>query len=854
MNNDRLKAKTTRFLIGSFIGLAVFSVIVFNLLGIYMEKRSDETISEVGTLYMSGMNEQIAKDFEMIIELRFQQVEGLVSVVGADMTAQKLHEELAYRGQVRDFDYLAFYAADGTFESIYGEDIRPLNPEPFEEALKQKENRVAVGVDALGNEIILFAVEASYQMNNGKKSIALVAALPIEYIGDIFFQDAEDSLLYCHIIRPDGSFVVRNTHVNRLKNANWLQEDEAAEEYYPELSIAMEKGENFSTIIYVNGTRRQIYATMLPCSEWYLITVMPYGALDQAVDGLSAQRMMVTMIACGAILCLLIFIFIRYFALVRLQFKELEDAWQETEAARQEAVQATKAKSEFLSNMSHDIRTPMNAIVGMTAIATTHIDDQEQVRNCLRKITLSSKQLLGLINDVLDMSKIESGKMTLTMDQISLREVIESIVSIVQSQIKAKKQNFEVHIDRIDTENVFCDSVRLNQILLNLLSNAIKFTPENGTIQLSLCEESSPKGESYIRTHIRVKDNGIGMSPDFVEKLYESYSREDNTRVHKTEGAGLGMAITKYIIDAMEGFIEVESELGKGTEFHIVLDFEKAETPEVDMILPAWKTLIVDDDEVLCQTAVESLQSIGVKADWTLSGEEAIKLVLQHHNKRDDYQIVLLDWKLPGMNGIQVAREIRHHMPDEVPILLISAYDWSDFETEAREAGITGFIAKPLFKSTLFYGLRQHMGMIETLDNNLTQDAVLTGRHILLAEDNDLNWEIAQDLLSELGLELDWAENGQICLEMFQQSSEGYYDAILMDIRMPIMTGYEATEAIRALKRSDAANIPIIAMTADAFSEDIQRCLSYGMNDHVAKPIDIKEVANLLKKYISARK
>ena len=241
------------------------------------------------------------------------------------------------------------------------------------------------------------------------------------------------------------------------------------------------------------------------------------------------------------------------------------------------------------------------------------------------------------------------------------------------------------------------------------------------------------------------------MSPDFVEKLYESYSREDNTRVHKTEGAGLGMAITKYIIDAMEGFIEVESELGKGTEFHIVLDFEKAETPEVDMILPAWKTLIVDDDEVLCQTAVESLQSIGVKADWTLSGEEAIKLVLQHHNKRDDYQIVLLDWKLPGMNGIQVAREIRHHMPDEVPILLISAYDWSDFETEAREAGITGFIAKPLFKSTLFYGLRQHMGMIETLDNNLTQDAVLTGRHLLLAEDNDLNWEIAQDLLSELG-------------------------------------------------------------------------------------------------------
>ena len=492
----------------------------------------------------------------------------------------------------------------------------------------------------------------------------------------------------------------------------------------------------------------------------------------------------------------------------------------------------------------------MNAIVGMTAIATAHIDDRKQVQNCLRKITLSSKHLLGLINDVLDLSKIESGKLTLTIEQISLKEVIEGIVSIMQPQVKAKKQNFDIHVENILTENVWCDGVRLNQILLNLLSNATKYTPEGGSIQLSLSEEKSPKGENYVRISIKVKDNGIGMSPDFLKKIYESYSRADGTRVHKTEGAGLGMAITKYIVDAMEGTIDIQSEPDKGTEFFLMFDFEKAAAMEMDLVLPSWNMLVVDDDELLCRTAVDALKSIGIKAEWTLSGEAAIELVNQHHRKRTDYQIILLDWKLPGMNGIQAAKEIRRNLGDDVPILLISAYDWSEFEAEAREAGISGFISKPLFKSTLYHALRQYMDVETEHDRTLNQTIDLSGRRILLAEDNELNWEVARELLSDLGVELDWAEDGQMCLDQFQKSPEGYYDAILMDIRMPHMGGYEATKAIRGLNHPDALSVPIIAMSADTFSDDIQHCFACGMNAHIAKPIDVMELTRLLKRYL----
>ncbi len=845
---NKKKNQTTNFLIGSFILLLLISAGAFLCLGRYMDRTSKEAIDEVGELYMTGMNERIVAHFRTLMDLKLEQAEAVVQVVPPDM--EQVYEELIYRVSVRNFDYLALCSEDGEFQMLAGEQISLIDPNPFYESLRRGESKLAVGRDALGNDVIMLGVSANYPMENGSDSIAMVVAFPIEYISAMLDTEDEDSLMYSHIIRRDGSFIMSSLddrytdYFSSLYTRYGGDAAETIDAFVQALSDTMERNEDYSAILNFGMSRQQLYCTSLPYSEWHLVTVLPFGTLNETVENLDKKRTVATIVVFSTILVALLLIFYKYFKMTCRQLKELEKA-------REEALQATEAKSKFLSNMSHDIRTPMNAIVGMTAIAIAHMDDREQVGNCLKKIALSGKHLLGLINDVLDMSKIESGKMTLASERVSLREVVESIVSIVQTQINRKGQNFNVHISNITSENVYCDSVRLNQVLLNLLSNAVKYTQEGGTIELSLYEEGEipPEGDQYVRTHIKVKDNGMGMTAEFMERIFDSYTRADSKRVQKTEGAGLGMAITKYIVDAMKGTITVESEPGKGTEFHVTLDLEKAEEQEEDMVLPAWRMLVVDDDETLCRTTVDSLQTIGIQAEWTMSGEKALEMVEKHHLAREDYQIILLDWKLPGMDGIWVAKQIRRMIDDDMPIILISAYDWSDFEAEAREAGISGFISKPLFKSTLFHGLKQYMH-VERRQEEEAKDMELSGRHILVAEDNELNWEIVDALLTDAGMELEWAENGQICLEKFQQSESGYYDAILMDVRMPVMNGYEATMAIRALERPDAKEVPIIAMTADAFAEDIKRCLDSGMTAHTSKPVNVEDVLMLLKRYI----
>ena len=846
---SKLKNRTTRFLTVSLILVSILTVFVFSFLAVYMDRRSVDTISEVGKIYMSGMSEQIALHFATTIDLRLSQVEALVETHDPrSAQTDKLVNDLIYSAQARGFSHLVFYSADGDFVMLYGDEVEVTDPVPFLESLNSGEKKVAVGTDSTGSKVVLMGVSASYPMEEGEQCTALVAGLPVDYISDTLSLNTSDGMVYSYIIRRDGSFVIRsgvaaqdNYFEQMYVTFNELGGTDA-DMYVTALKNAIERGEDYSAVLQIGKDRQHIHSTKLAYSEWNLVVMMPYGSLNEEISDLSSQWISLALGSSGLILAVLLLVFVKYFRMTKQQMIELEQA-------RKEAVHANRAKSEFLSNMSHDIRTPMNAIVGMTAIATANLNDIQQVRNCLRKIALSGKHLLGLINDVLDMSKIESGKLTLNMDQISLREVMDSIVSIVQPQIRSKHQQFDVFIHDISAENVCCDSVRLNQVL-NILGNAVKFTPEGGEIHVAMYEEPSDRGPEFIRIHMRIRDTGIGMTPEYKERIFDSFSREDSARVRKTEGSGLGMAITKYIIDAMGGTIEVESEPGKGTEFHVVLDLEQATIQEVDMVLPDWNMLVVDDDKQLCESTVESLRSIGVKADWSLDAEKALEKVEERHRRGDDYQIILLDWKLPGMDGITAAREIRRLYGDDVPILLISAYDWSEIETEARSAGITGFISKPLFKSTLFYGLRQYMGEAAAPLEKEEAEIDLSGRRVLLAEDNELNWEIASELLSERGLELEWAENGQVCLEMFQAQQPGYYDAVLMDLRMPIMTGYQATEAIRGLEREDAKTIPIIAMTADAFAEDVQKCLDYGMNAHVAKPIDVREVARQLLKFM----
>ena len=854
-----MNKKIIRFLWVSFIGLLALCIGVFSAITSFMVRQNNAALNRVVDTYMEGMSTQIQRHFETMVDMRLIQVGGIVqaippeSVTTLDQTTRERFERAAaYRG----FIHLALYSIEGEAEVLYGEDVTVEDKEIFLADMNNGDKLVTLGTTAGGETMLLYGIsvgypnDVGYPMSGGQRCTALVVGLPIDQINNALSLGVDSTLIFTHIIRADGTFVVENADIASDNCYDWIRENgrnyglEDIDDTMAELRQAVEARTEFSMVVSIGGEAGHVYCVPLPNTEWTMVTVMPRGVLDEALATLGNQRVWTALAGCSIIMLAMLAIFLVYFRFSRQQMAELDKT-------KQKAEHANRAKSEFLSNMSHDIRTPMNAIVGMTAIATKNIDKPDQVKDCLRKITLSSRHLLGLINDVLDMSRIESGKLTLDMELISLREVMDGIVSIVQPQISAKKQVFDIFIQDIREERVYCDGVRLNQVLINLLSNALKFTPAGGQIHVTLSQEPSPKGEGYIRTHFLVEDTGIGMSPEFQSRIFESFVREDNKRVHKIEGSGLGMAITKYIVDAMDGTIEVQSELNKGSQFHVTLDLERFEEREEEMLLPAWDILVVDDDERLCISAADALQEIGLRADWTLDGSSAIEMAERRHAEARDYHIVLLDWQMPGMDGIETARRMREKIGEDVPILIISAYDWGSIEAEARAAGVSGFLSKPLFKSTLYYGLSRFKEGAEA-KNEADQEAGAdyTGRRLLVAEDNELNWEIARELLAPYGFELTWAENGRICLEKFQASEPGWYDAVLMDLRMPMMDGYEATRAIRACDRPDA-DIPIIAMTADAFSEDIQRCIQCGMNAHAAKPLDMRELLRTLQGLMS---
>jgi len=842
--------KTKNFLMISFGGLVVLCIVIFLWLGTSMSGKSKDTINEIGRIYMSEMSKQLQQKFNAITALWVSQADGIIKRTPPEdsVYGEELLDELALSARVREFSYLGLYKKTGKKQTIYGEPIEAFEEEEFAETLKDSHKKITSGIDHKGDRILLFVADAAYPMEGGETSDVIVAGISMSYLEDALVLEEDDSMVYSHIIRKNGNFVVRkgdafrNNYFERVKKTITDSDGKSPEEHVKDIKDAIEANEDYSVLVTVEGVHRHIYCAPLTGSEWYLVSVMPYGVLDATILHLSEQRQISILMGCGVIIAASILIFFLYYHMTQQQLRDLEKA-------EQEASRANHAKSEFLSSMSHDIRTPMNGIVGMTAIAMTNINDPVRVQDCLKKISLSSRHLLGLINDVLDMSKIESGKLSLNIDILSLRETMESIVNIVQPQIKERKQHFDIFIQDILTEEVCCDGVRLNQVLINLLSNAIKFTPANGKINVFLTQEESPMGENYVRCHFRVKDNGIGMSEEFQKKIFDTFSRED-MKVQKIEGTGLGMAISKFIVNMMGGTIEVQSKQGVGSEFHITVDLEKATIEETDMVLPPWRLLVVDNNEDLCRSAASALKEVGVSADWVLSGREALEKIEKNHKNHMDYEIILLDWKMPDMNGLETTKEIRRIAGEDLPILIISAYDWSDIEEEACAAGAHGFISKPLFKSNLYMGLSRYVEK-EVKEEPVVEEKLqdFRGIKLLLAEDNELNWEIAEDILTESGFEVDWAENGQICVDKFKESEPGYYKAILMDIRMPVMTGYEAAKAIRALDREDA-DLPILAMTADAFAEDIQRCMECGMNEHIAKPIDVKKLMKLLKMYL----
>ena len=518
---------------------------------------------------------------------------------------------------------------------------------------------------------------------------------------------------------------------------------------------------------------------------------------------------------------------------------------------------ANRAKSTFLSNMSHDIRTPMNAIIGFTTLAVSNIENQEKVRDYLGKILASSNHLLSLINDILDMSRIESGKIHLEETKVNLSDLLHDLKTIISGQIHAKQ--LELYMDAMDVtdEDIYCDKTRLNQVLLNLLSNAIKFTPAGGTVSVRLRQFPSTQ-KDCAQYEIRVKDNGIGMSQEFAQKIFDPFERERTSTVSKIQGTGLGMAISKNIVNMMGGTIEIKTQKNKGTEFIIRLMFRiQSEKHRVEKIteLEGLKALVVDDDFNTCDSVTKMLVKVGMRSEWTLSGKEAVLRAKQSIELGDAFHAYIIDWRLPDMNGIEVTRQIRS-LGDDTPIIILTAYDWSEIEVEAKAAGVTAFCAKPMFMSDLRETLMTALGQKKEQNNDDVlpeADFNFKNKHILLVEDNELNSEIATEILTEYGFIVDTAENGAEALEKVSTSKPGTYDLVLMDVQMPVMNGYEATKCIRKLKDPALANISILAMTANAFDEDRKKALESGMDGFLSKPIVIKELVQALKNKFTDR-
>ena len=659
------------------------------------------------------------------------------------------------------------------------------------------------------------------------KDAILLRVLPISELEQKWiFPQEEYENAELSMIDSDGNYIIKD---HSFKNSNFFEfyrsynsGDTAAQELFEKITSS-----TGSFSMYNSRGEKCIlaYTPIASKAEWVLLSFMPMNELNVNTE----NWMLVGIVSVGL---LILFVFD---LTVMLYFN------QKLHAAAREAAFANQAKTDFLSTMSHDIRTPMNAIIGLTTIAKKNLDDTESVRENLQKITLASNHLLTLINDILDISKVESGKLILSPQTFSIVEAVENLVNISQPMIKEKNIEFHFRISRMEKEYLYADQLRLNQIYINILSNAIKYTEPGGRVSVDLRVEESEK-PGCVRLSYIVSDSGIGMSPEFMANMYQPFSRQTDSRVNRIQGTGLGLAITKKMVDLMGGSIDCQSEQGKGTTFTVILDLPIADRQREDMMLEPMDVLVVDDDEILLETAVDTLESLGVTADRAGSGLEALGMITHRHQTGRDYSVVILDWKMPDIDGVETIRRIRTEVNSSVPILLISAYDWSDIEEKAKDAGANGFVSKPLFRSRLYDKINELLGNEAKSVEPENDYSDLQGMNILIAEDNDINWEIISTMLGMFGITTERAENGRICVEKMNHAAEGKYDLIFMDIQMPEMNGLDATRKIRTLDDPWASSIPIIAMTADAFSENVMECLNAGMNGHIAKPVDIKLV------------
>ena len=681
-----------------------------------------------------------------------------------------------------------------------------------------------------GEQSLAFCNTVELNNPESKKSetAVLLRVIPISMLEQKWvFPQTELVNAELAVIDANGDYILKG---DSFKNSSLFEFYKSYNSTDPKSSAELFKTITSSTgsVPMINSHKQECILAFTPVSAsvgWTMLGLVPAKDLD--VD--TENWLLFGVVSVGLLILFL------FDLLCILYFNK------HLQIAAREAESANKAKTDFLSTMSHDIRTPMNAIIGLTTIAEKNLGDVDSTGESLRKISLASNHLLTLINDILDISKVESGKLKLSPLTFSIVETVENLVTVSQPMIKEKNIEFSFHTNQMEKEYLYTDQLRLNQIYINILSNAIKYTEPGGRVSVDLRQEKSDK-PGCVRLVYIVADTGIGMSPEFMETMYQPFSRQIDSRVNSIQGTGLGLAITKQMVDLLGGTIECQSERGKGTTFTIVLDIQEADRQREEMQLESVDVLIVDDDEIMLQTTVDILESLGASAEQAPSGLEALGMIEHRHLSGKDYDAIMVDWKMPEIDGLETIRRIRSEIDETIPILLISAYDWSDIEDKAKVAGANAFVSKPLFRSTLYDKINELIGVESKSIEPEDDYSDLQGLHILVAEDNDINWEIISAILSMYGITTDRAENGRVCVDMMRTAAEGSYELIFMDVQMPEMNGLDATREIRGLEDPWASSIPIIAMTADAFSENVMECLDAGMNGHIAKPVDIKIV------------
>ena len=666
----------------------------------------------------------------------------------------------------------------------------------------------------------------------------LMRVIPVEVLASKWvFPSEKYSDAQISIIDREGNYIIKG---KSFKNSNFF-------EFYKSYNQTGKEGlENLESEIHETGMFTMhnskaescliVHVPVNTSFDWTLLTYIPMTDINK--NNIDWPLVIVVSF------CLLLLLVFDILVFMRFNRK--------LAAAAAEAESANKAKTDFLSTMSHDIRTPMNAIIGLTTIAEKNVNDSQYVSDNLKKIKLASNHLLTLINDILDISKVERGNISLSPVTFSIVDSAENLVNISQPTVRQKNIDFRFRSKNIKHEYLYADQLRINQIFINILSNALKYTPAGKQVYVDLSELPSQK-KGCIKLEYKVADTGIGMSQDFMEVMYQPFIRQTDSRINTIQGTGLGLAITKKMVDIMGGQIECQSQEGLGTTFTVTLDIEISSKAENEQKLPPLEVLVIDDDEVLLETACDTLTALGTNPDLAESGENALTKLLAKKEAGKSYDVIILDWKMPGVNGVELTKKIREIAGNDISILLVSAYDWTQIEEDAKDAGIDGFISKPLFRSSLFKKISEVLGLEDKAASQEENNSDLKDMKVLVAEDMDVNWEVISTLLDMYGIKCQRAENGKVAVEMLRNIQPAQYDLVFMDIQMPVMNGLEATREIRKLENPYAAGIPIIAMTADAFSENVAECLEAGMNGHIAKPIDINNVLKELRKIRQAQ-